>query len=72
MNRISTTDKCAHCNEAEKAENYFFKSTFYTGQSYWLSTYSLATWKKVFGDFELSIENNVSIVNGVHQFIKST
>ena len=76
-NHISNTDRCDYCNSTENAEHYFFQCNKYTDQRYNLFSatrnfHPLNTNKLLFGDNNLSLEQNIVIVEAVHQYIRST
>ena len=77
LNHVSETDKCELCNETEDVEHYIFKCLKYNVQRVKLSRstnsmHPLNSKLLLYGDPQYSIEQNISIVAAVHQFIQST
>ena len=76
-NHVSNTDKCEHCNVVENAGHYFFRCSIYINQRTHLFTatrmfHPLNTQLLLFGNNQLSLQQNIIIVEAVHQYIKST
>ena len=67
-----------HCLDGnEDAAHFFFECTSYTNQRVTLfrstrHVHPLSIDKVLFGDLNLTIEDNISLFKAVHQYIKDT
>ena len=77
LNHVSKTNKCELCNESKDVEHYFFKCLKYNVQHVQLfrSTHSIHPLNSnllLYGDPQYSLEQNISIVAAVYQYIQFT
>jgi len=77
LNHVSETNKCELCNETEDVEHYFFKCLKYNVQrvQHFRSTPSMHPLNSkllLYGDPQYLLEQNISSVASVHQYIQST